>query len=121
MVTHLLFVRSDRRVDVALNLLTLLVGGALLATLAYFLLTWLRPTPLVADRGDVGPPAWVAMSNALSRPARIERDRPLPRFEFELPLPYGVAIYRCEHLGEVTYSDRPCMTGRVRPLSVRRF
>lgn len=121
MVPHLLFVRSDRRVDLALNLLTLLVGGVLLATLAYCLFTWLSPTHPVADRGDVGPPAWVAMSSVRSRPARIERDRPLPRLELELPLPYGVAIYRCEHLGEITYSDRPCMTGRVRPLSVRRF
>jgi hypothetical protein len=123
MVPHSLFVRSDRRVDLALNMLTLLVSGALLATLAYLVFMWLRPSPVVSDRGDVGPPAWAAMSDVLATPARLEFDLPLPmpRVEFELPLPYGLAIYRCEHRGEVTYSDRPCLSGRVRPLSIRRF
>lgn len=121
MVPHSLFVRSDRRVDLALNMLTLLVGGALVATLAYFVFMSLRPAAVVADRGDVGPPAWAAVSDARLQSARVELELPLPRVDLEIPLPYGLAIYRCEHRGEVTYSDRPCMTGRVRPLSVRRF
>jgi hypothetical protein len=121
MVPHSLFVRSDRRVDLALNLLSLVVGGALLATLAYVALMWLRPAVVVRDHGDVGPPAWAAMSDAFAGSSRLELDLPLPRVEIELPLPYGLAIYRCEQRGEVTYSDRPCLTGRVRPLSIRRF
>lgn len=119
MVPHSLFVRSDRRVDLALNMLTLLVSGALVATLAYLVLTWVRPTQVVSDRGDVGPPAWAAMSEARWNPPRIDLE--LPRVELELPLPYGLAIYRCEYRGEVTYSDRPCLVGRVRQTSLRRF
>lgn len=119
MVPHSLFVRSDRRVDLVLNMLTLLVGGALVVTLAYLVFTLLRPSQVVADRGDVGPPAWAAMSEARWNPVRIDLE--LPRVELELPLPYGLAIYRCEHRGEVTYSDRPCLVGRVRATSLRRF
>lgn len=110
MVPHALFVSSDRHVDLALNLLTLIVGGALLATVAYLTFTWLRPGAPVVDHGDVGPPAWASMSEALLGPVRLE---------FELPLPGLPAIYRCEHRGQVTYSDRPCMAGRVRQLSIR--
>lgn len=110
MVPHSLFVSSDRHVDLALNLLATVVGGALLATVAYLMFTWLRPVAPMADRGDVGPPAWASMSNVLLDPARLE-------FDFQLPgLP---TIYRCEYRGQVTYSDRPCRAGRVRTLSVR--
>lgn len=111
MVPHALFVSSDRHVDVALNLLTVLVSAALLANVAYLLFMWLRPLPVMADRGDVGPPAWASMSPFLSA----------PRFDIELPLPHGFTIYRCEHRGVVTYSDRPCPTGGVRALSLRPF
>ncbi len=112
MVPHSLFVSSDRHVDLALNLLTMVVGGALLATVAYLMLTWLRPGVPVADRGDVGPPAWASMPEVLLGPPRLELD-----FDFQLPgLP---TIYRCDHRGEVTYSDRPCPAGRMRALSVR--
>lgn len=106
MVPHSLFVSSDRHVDVALNLLTLVVGGALLASLFFM---WLRPLPVMADRGDVGPPVWASMSPLLAP----------PQFDIELPLPHGFTIYRCDRRGEVTYSDRPCPNGRVRPLSLR--
>jgi hypothetical protein len=110
MVPHSLFVSSDRHVDVTLNLLTALVGGALIASLAYLVFMWLQPAPSGADRGDVGPPAWAAMSDALFSPARIELDFSL------LSLP---TVYRCEYRGHVTYSDRPCAAGRNRPLSFR--
>ena len=112
MVPHSLFVSSDRHVDVVLNLLTLIVSGALAAAAAVLVFTWLQPAPPPADRGDVGPPAWASMSEVLLNP---------PRLEFDFPLPYGVTIYRCEHLGRVTYSDRPCVVGRVRALSLRPF
>jgi hypothetical protein len=110
MVPHSLFVSSDRHVDVVLNLLTLVVGGALLAAAVVLVATWFRPAPAAADRGDVGPPAWASMSEVLLKP---------PSLAFDFPLPYGVTIYRCEHLGRITYSDRPCVVGRVRALSLR--
>ena len=110
MVPHLLFVSSDRHADLALNLLTLLVSGALLTTLAYLVFTWLQPVTTVADHGDVGPPVWAAMSDVLLAPPRLNLERRLPA----LP-----TVYRCEYRGEVTYSDRPCQLGRVRALVVR--
>ena len=109
MVPHSLFVRSDRHVDLTLNLLTFIVSAGVLATLVALIFMWLRPLP-TTDRGDVGPPAWASMSDALLAPSRID-------FDFQLPaLP---TIYRCEHHGQVSYSDRPCTAGRVRALPVR--
>lgn len=112
MVPHALFVSSDRHVDVALNVLTFVVGGALLATASYLLLMLAQPSFAQSDRGDVGPPAWSSMSNALLA---------APKLEFDLRFPPSSTIYRCEHRGQVTYSDRPCATGRGRALSIRPF
>lgn len=114
MVPHSLFVSSDRHADLALNLLSMVVGGALLATVAFLMLTWLRPGDPVADRSDVGPPAWASMPEALIGPPRLDFD-----FNFDFRLPRLPTIYRCDHRGEVTYSDRPCRVGRVRALSGR--
>ncbi|MGB2817252.1 MAG: DUF4124 domain-containing protein [Burkholderiaceae bacterium] len=110
MVPHSLFVSSDRHVDLALNLLTLVVGGALFATVAFLMFTWLRPSAPLAERGDVGPPAWASMSEVLLSP---------PRLEFDFQLAGFPTIYRCDHRGQVTYSDRPCVGGRTRVLSGR--
>jgi hypothetical protein len=112
MVPHALFVSSDRHVDVALNVLTLVVSGALCATLAYLTLTWVRPPLTQADRGDIGPPVWAAMSDAL---------RSMPKADFDLRLPSSPAIYRCEYRGHVTYTDRPCTTSRGRAQPIRSF
>jgi hypothetical protein len=109
MVPHALFVSSDRNVDLTLNLLTLIMAAGLLAASAMLVFMWLRPGP-APDRGDVGPPAWAAMSDVLLV---------TPRLEFDLTVPYGPTIYRCEQRGKVTYSDRPCETGRVRAISLR--
>lgn len=106
MVPHSLFVSSDRHADLALNLLTMVVGGALFATVAYLMFTWLRPGVPV-DRGDVGPPVWASMPEVLLGP---------PRLEFDFQLTGLPTIYRCEHrgrvTGRVTYSDRPCSAGQ---------
>lgn len=110
MVPHSLFVSSDRHVDLALKLLTLIVGGALLAAAAYLVLLSVRPGG-VADRGEVGPPAWVSTPESLLA----------PRLEFDFTLPYGPTIYRCEQHGQVTYTDRPCAHGRVHALPLRPF
>ena len=123
MVPHSLFVSSDRHVDVALNLLTLVVSGALLASVAWLLLMWLHPATVVTDHGDVGPPAWASMPDGLLSPIREVRlpTREMllgaPKLEFDFALPYLPKIYRCEHRGQVTYSDGPCTVGRVRALS----
>jgi hypothetical protein len=108
MVPHSMFVPSDRHVDLTLKLLHWIVSGALLASLAWSALMWLRPAA-VRDRGDVGPPAWAAMTDVLMT----------PRLDFDFHLPQLPTIYRCEHHGEVTYSDRPCIAGRMRALSLR--
>ena len=112
MVPHSLFVSSDRHVDLALNLLTLMVGGGLLATAAVLVVMWLRPVVTAADVDDMGPPAWASTSNVLLDP---------PRLEFDFQFPYGLTIYRCEHRGQITYTDRPCLVGNTRVLSVRPF
>lgn len=111
MVPHSLFVSSDRHVDLALNLLTMIVGGALLATVAYLMFTWIRPGVPAPERGDVGPPVWASMPEILLGP---------PRLEFDFQLPGMPTIYRCEHRGRVTYSDRPCAAGQMRALPDRR-
>ena len=116
MVPHALFVSSDRSVDLALNLLTLVVVGALLASVAAFAYAWLNPPIRVRDHGDVGPPLWAAMSDARLAPPRIDFELALP-----LPLPSRPLVYRCEHRGEITYTDRPCPRGVVRPVTIRSF
>ena len=109
MVPHSLFVSSDRHVDIALHVLTVIVGAALVATLAWAVYTGVR-TSGVADRGDVGPPAWASSFSELLGPVRAEFDRVVPQLPF---------TYRCEQLGQVTYSDRPCAAGRTRAHSLR--
>ena len=112
MVPHSLFVSSDRHVDLALNLLTLIVSGGLLATASVLVFMLLRPSAVAPDGSDMGPPAWSSVSEALLSP---------PRLEFDFHIPYGPTIYRCEYRGQVVYSDRPCMDGRARALAVRPF
>jgi len=112
MVPHSLFVSSDRHVDLALDLLTLVVGGGLLATAAVLVFMWLRPAAPAADGGEMGPPAWASTSEVLLGP---------PRLEFDFQFPYGLTIYRCERRGQITYTDRPCQAGNTRALSLRPF
>src|SRR5512145_2051871 len=120
MLPHSLFVSSDRHVDLALNLLTLIVGGGLLATAAVLAFTWLRPAAPAAAGGETGPPAWAAMSEALLDPPRREFEVRFPEVRLpEVRFAYGVTIFRCEHRGRVTYTDRPCVAGDARALSVR--
>jgi hypothetical protein len=120
MVPHSLFVSSDRHVDLALDLLTLIVGGGLLATAAVLLFLWLRPAAPAADGGEMGPPAWASMSEVLRAPPRLEFEVRLPEvLRPEVRFAYGATIFRCEHRGTVTYTDRPCPVGSARTLSVR--
>jgi hypothetical protein len=122
MVPHSLFVSSDRHVDLALNLLTLLVGGGLLATAAVLTFMWLRPAAPAAAGGEAGPPAWAAMSEVLLDPPRLEFEVRFPEVRLpEARFAYGAAIFRCEHRGAVTYTDRPCVAGNTRALPVRPF
>jgi hypothetical protein len=120
MVPHSLFVSSDRHVDLALDLLTLIVGGGLLATAAVLSFLWLRPAAPAADGGEMGPPAWASMSEVLRGPPRLEFEVRLPQvLRPEVRFAYGATIFRCEHRGTVTYTDRPCPAGSTRALSVR--
>jgi len=122
MVPHSLFVSSDRQVDLALNLLTLIVGGGLLAATAALALMWLRPAASGAELGDMGPPAWASMPEVRLGPPHLEFDARSPEARLpEVRLVYGAAIFRCEHRGRVTYTDRPCVAGDTRTLSVRPF
>ena len=122
MVPHSLFVSSDRHVDHALNLLTLIVGGGLLATAAALAFMWLRPAAPAAAGGEVGPPAWAAMSEVLLDPPRLEFEVRFPDVRLpEVRFAYGATIFRCEHRGGVTYTDRPCEDGNSRALPVRPF
>jgi hypothetical protein len=94
---------SDRQFDLTLHLLSLVVGSALLVSLALLLVSSLSPS-VPSDRGDVGPPAWAAMPEVFVVP---------PRFAASFA-PLGPRVYRCEADGRVTYSDRPCERGRAR-------
>jgi hypothetical protein len=120
MVPHSLFFSSDRHVDLALNLLTLIVGGGLLATAAVLAVMWLRPVAPAAAGGEVGPPTWAAMSEPLLDPPRREFEVRFPEVRLpEVRFEFGATIFRCEHRGRVTYTDRPCVAGDARALSVR--
>jgi len=122
MVPHSLFVSSDRQVDLALNLLTLIVGGGLLAAAAALAFMWLRPVGSNADFGEMGPPAWAAVSEALLDPPHPEFEARSPEIRLpEVRFVYGAAIFRCEQRGRVMYTDRPCVAGETRTLPVRPF
>jgi len=122
MLPHSLFVSSDRQVDLALDLLTLIVGGGLLATAVALAFMWSRPAEPSPDFGEMGPPAWAAMPQVLPDPSRFEFEARFPEVRLnEVRLAYGAAIFRCEHRGRVTYTDRPCMAGDTRTLPVRPF
>ena len=122
MVPHSLFVSSDRHVDLALDLLTLIVGGGLLATAAVLVFMWLRPAAPAADGGEMGPPAWASMSEVLLDPPRLEFEARFPEVRLpEVRFAYGATIFRCEHRGQVTYTDRPCVVGDARALPIRPF
>ena len=122
MLPHSLFVSSDRHVDLVLDLLTLVVGGGLLATAAALAFMWLRPAAPATAGGEVGPPAWAAMSEVLLDPPHREFEVRFPEVRLpEVRFAYGATIFRCEHLGGVTYTDRPCVAGNTRALPVRPF
>ena len=113
MAPHALFVSSDRSVDLVLQLLTLVVIGGLLASMAAFVYSWIYPSPTVRDRGDVGPPAWAAMSEVLMAAPLADLDIPVQ------PRSSRPIVYRCDYRGEITFSDRPCALGQVRALKLR--
>jgi hypothetical protein len=122
MVPHSLFVSSDRHVDRALDLLTLIVGGGLLATAAVLVFMWLRPAAPAAAGGEVGPPARAAASEVLLDPPRLEFEARFPEVRLpEVRFAYGATIFRCEHRGQVAYTDRPCVAGDARALPIRPF
>jgi hypothetical protein len=102
MVPHSFFT-CDRQLDLTLHVLTLVVSSALVAALAYLLVSSLAP-PVPADRGDVGPPSWAAMPEVFAI---------APRYTVATS-PLGPLVYRCETDGRVSYADRPCPRGRVR-------
>lgn len=109
MVPHSLFATSDRQFDLALNLLTMIVSGAIVVSVIYFAIALATPKS-PPDRGDVGPPLWAAMPEILIEPWQLELDSILP------PLPGSGTVYRCDRNGRVSYGDRPCVDGRVRLL-----
>lgn len=122
MVPHSLFVSSDRHVDLALDLLTLIVGGGLLATAAVLVFMWFRPAAPAADGGEMGPPAWASMSEVLLDPPRLGFEARFPEVRLpEVRFAYGATIFRCEHRGQVAYTDRPCVAGDARALPIRPF
>lgn len=108
---------SDFRVDISLNLLTLLVSCAIALALLWQLVVLLErpsqaPALLAAPAADAfgdeaGPPSWAA-SDELLAPVRETSNLPLT-------LPRG-SVFRCTVGGRVTYADRPCEHGDVRVL-----
>jgi hypothetical protein len=107
----------DFRVDISLNLLTLLVSCAIALALLWQLVILLeRPSQAPAlitasateaDGDEAGPPSWAASDDHL---APIRETSNLP-----LALPRG-SVFRCTVGNRVTYADRPCEHGEVRVL-----
>jgi hypothetical protein len=108
---------SDLRVDISLNLLTLVVAGAIALALLWQLVILLdRPArpdvpamlySAATAFDDAGPPSWAAEVES-QVPARDSANPPLS-------LPRG-SVFRCNASGRITYSDRPCDRGEVRVL-----
>ena len=110
----MLVATSDPQFDLSLRFLSLVVSGAIVASLVWYLVLILQPLANF-DRGEVGPPAWAAMPyagrfspdfGAAAAPARNSAT--------------ALTVFRCEVDGSVTYADRPCDRGGVRVLRLPR-
>lgn len=89
---------SDRYLDLTLRILTLAVIAALLGCIAFLMHRWSQPNAPGASLVHVvqAPAPAVAV--------------PLPaRGEAAVQVLHAPGrIFRCEHQGQVTYSDQPC-------------
>jgi hypothetical protein len=105
----MLVATSDPQFDLSLRFLSLVVSGAIVGALLWYLVLILQP---LADfsRGEVGPPSWAAMPE-------VPTVSPVPTAG---PALSAVTVFRCEFDGSVTYADRPCDRGGVRVLHLPR-
>ncbi len=110
----MLVATSDPQFDLSLRFLSLLVSGAIVAALLWYLVLILQPLASFGG-GEVGPPAWAAMPEAASAfPVALPAATPERRGTA------AITVFRCEVDGSVTYADRPCDRGGVRVLRLPR-
>lgn len=122
---------SDPRIDASLRFLSLLVSGAIVLALLWYLFVLIAPwidlerwqgtAPIVAldplstpgsNRGgadaDAGPPASAASRGDTLASAPVQLIAP------------AYTVFRCELKGRVTYTDQPCEHGGMRVLRLPR-
>ena len=108
---------SDPQFDLSLRFLSLVVSGAIIASLLWYLVLLLQPLAHFGGDGggEMGPPAWAAMPEppttiAAASPATADANGANARF----------TVFRCDVDGSVTYADRPCERGGMRVLRLPR-
>ncbi|HQR75419.1 MAG TPA: hypothetical protein PLR35_03240 [Burkholderiaceae bacterium] len=122
---------ADPRIDASLRFLSLLVSGAIVLALLWYLLVLIEPwidlerwqgaTPIIEldplstmapqrddANAEVGPPASAAL-----------RRGPFVSAPVQLIAP-AFTVFRCERKGRVTYSDQPCDAGGMRVVRLPR-
>ena len=112
---------SEFRIDLSLNFLSLLVSGAIVLALIWYLVVILSPMiddgqthaagPAAVDHDDMGPPASAAIEGPLDLVPAMQQPRAL--------VWNALTVFRCEAQGRVTYTDRPCERGGMRVLQLR--
>ena len=105
----------DPQFDLSLRFLSLVVSGAIIAALLWYLVLLLQPLAHFGDGAEMGPPAWAATPElpttiASAPPATTDTDGGGARF----------TVFRCVVDGSVTYTDRPCERGELRVLRLPR-
>src|SRR5262245_27601583 len=105
----------DPQFDLSLRFLSLVVSGAIIAALLWYLVLLLQPLTHFGDGGEMGPPAWAAMPEppttiAAAAPATTDANSASTRF----------TVFRSDVDGSVTYADRPCDRGGMRVLRLPR-
>lgn len=110
----MLVATSDPQFDLSLRFLSLVVAGAIVAALLWYLVLILQPLAKFGS-GEVGPPAWAAMPGVL--PSLEPSSTPAAPARNAAP---AATVFRCDENGTVTYTDRPCDRGGGRVLRLPR-
>ena len=121
---------SDPRIDASLTFLSLLVSGAIVLALFWYLIVLIAPwvdlerwqgsTPMVEPDplSTINPDRYGA-DDAVGPPASAARGGPSFSAPVQLIAP-AYTVFRCELKGRVTYSDQPCDRGGMRVLRLPR-
>jgi hypothetical protein len=110
----MLVATSDPQFDLSLRFLSLVVSGAIVGALLWYLVLILQPLAYFS-RGEVGPPSWAAMPEVVAALPPVTLVDATERSAAP-----AATVFRCEIDGSVTYTDRPCDRGGMRVLRLPR-